>query len=83
MCRENVIYSGWDWTLFSCLVVIDLAAEVHPPHVLYEDVQSVPLLSSDVRHKHSVSLQQALENLCTQTTHTLTKELEFLTTCFA
>lgn len=51
--------------LFSCLVVIDLAAEVHPAHVLYEDVHSVPLPSSDVHHQHSVSLQQALENLCT------------------
>lgn len=53
--------------MFSCLIVIDLAAKVHPAHVLNEDVQSVPLLSSDVHHQHSVSLQQTLENLFTRT----------------
>ena len=52
--------------LFSCLVVINLAAKVHPAHVLHEDVHSVPLPSADVRHKRSVSLQQALKNLSTR-----------------
>lgn len=75
--RTNVIYSLWDWTVFSCLVVIDLAAKVHPAHVLNKDVQGVPLPSSDVRHQHSVSLQQALENLFKQM-HTLGHEYSHL-----
>lgn len=53
--------------MFSCLMVIDPTSKVHPSHVLYEDVHCVPLLSSDVHHKHCVSLQQALENLGSQT----------------
>lgn len=47
-------------------MVVDPAAKVHPTHVLNKDVHCVPLLSSDVQHKHSVSLQQALENLDSQ-----------------
>lgn len=52
--------------LLSYLVVIDVAAKVHPPHILHEDIHSVPLLSSDVQCKHSVSFQQAFEHLCTK-----------------
>lgn len=48
-----------------CLVVIDLAAKVNPAHVLNEDIQSVPLLSSDVHHQRSVSHQQTPVNLFT------------------
>lgn len=48
-------------------MVVDPAAKVHPTHVLNKDVHCVPLLSSDVHYKHSVSLQQALENLALQT----------------
>lgn len=52
--------------MFSCLMVIDPAAKVHSTHVLNKDVHCVPLLSSDVQHKHGVSLQQAPENLRSQ-----------------
>lgn len=63
---------------FSCLVVVDLAAKVHPAHVLNEDVHRVPLVSSDVYHQHSVSLQHTLENLPTQT-HSWVKNI--VSTC--
>lgn len=45
------------------LVVIDLTAKIHPPHVLHQDVHSVSLLSGDVYYQCVVSLQQALEHL--------------------
>lgn len=48
-------------------MVVDPTAKVHPTHVLNKDVQCVPLLSSDVHNKRSVSLQQALVNLASQT----------------
>lgn len=49
------------------LVVIDLTAKIHPPHVLHQDVHSVSLLSGDVYYQCVVSLQQALEHLHIQT----------------
>lgn len=55
-----------DLVLFPHLVIVDLAAKVHPAHVLHKDIQSVPLLSCDIGHQFSVSLQQALVNLPTQ-----------------
>lgn len=61
------MYSLKNWTWFSCLVVIDLAAKVNPAHVLNKNVHSISLLPSDVHHQHLVSLQQTLENLFIQT----------------
>lgn len=59
--------------MLSCLMVIDPAAKVNPTHVLNKDVHCVPLLSSDVQHKHGVSFQQALVNLDSQTQYSPTR----------
>lgn len=58
-----MLFPLWDQIHFPCLEVVDLAAKVNPAHVLNYDVHNVSLLSSDIHHQGSVSLQQALENL--------------------
>lgn len=47
----------------TCLVIMDLAAKVDPPHVLHHEVQVVPLLTRHVHDQRRVPLKQALIHL--------------------
>lgn len=58
---------GEPQTLVPYLVIINLTAKVHPPHVLHQDVHSVSAPSGGVYYQCVVSLQQALEHLHVQT----------------